>query len=173
MQFSTVIDNLSWLRSFSLDDVARISAALLTPLIACIVAYTAWQQKQTAHQKLILDLFDRRFRIYIEVKSILGQAMRDADLSSDRLLQFLNSVSDTTFLFNQEVEDYIDEIYKHGCNLSQFNYELREPEQGLMADKRKAIAAKVTAELTWLSNQFVPARDLFRKYLDLSKAKCH
>ena len=53
------------------DEAIKIFSGLLTPVIAIVAVYIAWQQWQTNRQKLILDRYDRRLRIYEEVRKIL------------------------------------------------------------------------------------------------------
>ena len=48
----------------ALETTLAISDALLTPTIASIGAYIAWQQWKAYNLKLKLDRYDRRVRIY-------------------------------------------------------------------------------------------------------------
>jgi hypothetical protein len=154
-----------------IDDVVKLFSAFLTPVIAMIVAYIAWQQWRTNRQKLILDRYDRRLRIYEEVRKILSIIMRDATASAEDLLRFRTSVSEADFLFGPEVMQYIDEIYKRGLNLwrrsTEYKEHLRqEKPEGYDHDE---VVEEMHKELTWLTEQFVPAKNLFKKYLDVSK----
>jgi len=112
-----------------LDQIAEVSKALLTPLIAVITTYIAWQQWKTSKQKLNLDRYDRRLRVYEEVRKILSIIFRDAKVSTDDLLKFRTSVSEADFLFGAEVPAYIDEIYRRGLNLWRWNQEYRDSTQ--------------------------------------------
>ena len=100
-----------------MEQLIETLKALLTPLIAIVATYIAWQQWKTNRQKLNLERYDRRLRVYEEVKKILSIIMRDAKASTDDLLKFRTSVSEADFLFGQDIPEYIDEIYKHGLSL--------------------------------------------------------
>ena len=50
--------------------VASFSKEMLTPIIAVVATYIAWQQWNTNKQKLILDRYDRRLKVYEEVVQI-------------------------------------------------------------------------------------------------------
>jgi len=91
-------------------DVVEISKALLTPLIAIVATYIAWQQWQTNRQKLSFDLYERRLKVYEQVRRILSIIVRDAKASYDELLKFRAAVSEADFLFGPEIVKYIDEI---------------------------------------------------------------
>ncbi|MEX2172196.1 MAG: hypothetical protein WD851_22945 [Pirellulales bacterium] len=153
-----------------MTEVLQISQGLLTPVIAIVATYIAYQQWQTNRQKLILDRYDRRLRIYEEVRRILSIILRDANASTDDLLKFRTSVSEADFLFGPEIPEYIDEIYKRGLNLWRWNEEYRDyrQEKSPGYDHSKVVEEK-HKELTWLTGQFEPAKQNFKKYLDVSK----
>jgi hypothetical protein len=46
---------------------------VVTAIIAALVAVIAWLQWRTAQEKVLLDLFDRRFAVYEELRAIIGQ----------------------------------------------------------------------------------------------------
>jgi hypothetical protein len=152
------------------EHIFEISKGLLTPVIAIVATYVAWQQWKTNQQKLILDRYDRRLRIYEEVRKILSIIARDAKASIDDLLKFRTSVSEADFLFGPEIPAYIDEIYRRGLNLGRWTEEYRDytQEKPEGYDHQKVVSEK-HKELTWLVEQFEPAKDKFRPYLDISK----
>src|SRR5262245_23163525 len=102
------------MRIMSLDAFIELLKALLTPTIAVIAAYIALQQWRTNRQKLELDLYSHRLRIYEEVRKILSIILRDAKVSTEDLLKFRTAVSEADFLFGKDVVAYIDEIYHRG-----------------------------------------------------------
>lgn len=149
--------------------IVEISKALLTPTIAAIGAYIAWQQWKGNQLKLKLDRYDRRLRIYSEVKKVLSIVARDAAITTDELLRFRSSVAEADFLFGPEITKYIDELYKRGLNLWRCNTERGDhpAERSPNYDHQKNVE-ETHAELGWFLDQFEPARSLFRRYLDLN-----
>src|SRR6267142_3338994 len=109
-----------------IEQIAEISKALLTPVIAVVALYIAWQQWKTNQQKLVLDRYDRRLRVYEEVKKILSIIIRDAKASVQDLLRFRTAVSEADFLFGPEIPEYIDTIYKRGVALARWTDEYRD-----------------------------------------------
>jgi len=152
------------------EQIIEISKALLTPVIAIIATYIAWQQWKTNQQKLNLERYDRRLRVYEEVKKILSIIFRDAKASTDDLLKFRTSVSEADFLFGPEIPEYIDEIYRRGLSFWRWNQEYRDSTQVMPKgyDHNKVVN-EMHKELEWLSTQFDPAKEKFKKYLDISK----
>lgn len=147
-----------------LEQVVRILQALLTPVIAIVATYIAWQQWRTNQQKLNLDRYDRRLRVYEEVRKIIGIVVRDADVSKDDLTRFITSVSEADFLFGSEVTDYINEIHKRGSNLRRWNLEYRDytQEKPEGYDHRKVVD-ETHKEIVWFSDQFEQAKQKFKK----------
>ncbi len=143
---------------------------LLTPAIACVVAYIAWQQSRTAAGKVKLDLFDRRFRVLEEVRKILGIMTRNGDVTGDEIALFRSETMPAEFLMGPEVKEYLDEVYKHAVNLHSAKEQLR----GLFdthasSEMREKPANAQEEEMNWVMNQFIVVKEKFRKYLDISK----
>ncbi len=153
-----------------MEQLIEIFKALLTPVIAIVATYIAWQQWKTNQQRLNLERYDRRLRVYEEVKKILSIIARDAKVSIEDLLTFRTSVSEADFLFGPEILQYIDEIYKRGLNLWNWNQKYRDYTQvkpeGYDHEK---VVDEMYKELGWLTDQFGPAQQKFKKYLDVSK----
>jgi hypothetical protein len=150
------------------EDLIKILSGLLTPFIACMAVYIAWQQYETSRHKFIFDLFEKRINVFYEVKSLLSYAFRDANLHTDMLRQFKHSTSDAEFLFGKEVVDYIDSIYEHGCKLLELSQILGSD---IDSNKRSSAASKKTAEIDWLGEQFERSKTIFRPYIDFSNAR--
>ena len=151
-------------------EILELSKALLTPVIAVITTYIAWQQWKTNRQKLNLDRYDRRLRIYQEVIRILSIILRDAKASTEDLLKFRTSVSEADFLFGPEIPKFIDEVYSHGLKLWRWNQEYRDHTKEAPKNyDHKKVVDEMHKELTWLTEQFEPAKEKFKKYLDISR----
>lgn len=153
-----------------MTEIAEISKTLLTPLIAVIATYIAWQQWKTNRLKLLFDRYDRRLKVYEEVRLILSIIVRDAEASYDDLLKFRQSVSEADFLFGPEIPAYIEEIYQRGIKLQYLSGKYLDSAQPKPERyDHKEVCDGMYAELVWLSAQFEPAHQKFKKYLDVSR----
>ena len=76
-------------------------ASLLTPIvIGAAVVYIAWQQHQTNKNRLKMELFDRRYKVYDAVITVLTE---DFDKYNDDMwLDLHRDLSATRFLFNSD-----------------------------------------------------------------------
>lgn len=150
--------------------IASLSKGMLTPLVALIAVYIAYQQWQTNKQKLVLDRYDRRLKVYEEVTQIIRLILCESTASMDALVRFRNAVTEVDFLFGPEIPIYMDEIYHRGTQLEYWTKELKEPGQPRHSEyNHEEIQSKIQKEHSWLISQFTPAKQKFRKYLDVSK----
>jgi hypothetical protein len=56
-----------------LEQVLRLISYVATPIIAIGAVVIAWQQALINRQKLVLDRYDRRLRIYQHLKELLSK----------------------------------------------------------------------------------------------------
>jgi hypothetical protein len=141
---------------------------LLTPVIAGIAIYIAWQQWKTNRQKLKLDLYDRRLKVFERVREIL--AMMYTTVSDDkRLFELLSGTRDAEFLFGVEIKDYIEEVYRRASTLSATNKQLRAILETAPAELRKKLADVESEQVKWAFEQTRVVADKFKQYINLSK----
>lgn len=150
------------------NQVIEILNALLTPIIAIVATYIAWQQWKVNKQKFDLERYDRRLRIYEEVRKILSIVVREAQVSYEELFRFYAAVSEADFLFGPEISAYIDEIYKRGVRLEYWNKQYRHAGQEIPPgyDHQK-VCDGMHSESEWFIAQFDPAKEKFKKYLHI------
>ena len=146
----------------------EISKGLLTPVIAIIAVYVAWQQWQLNKRKMKLELYDRRKAVYEELKGLFHVISRDANVGMRDLSTYWVNVSEADFLFGSDVTNYLKEIYDHGVKLSYWNRQYRDSTQTKPPgyDHGKVVDG-MHKELTWLMEQGEPAMEKFKKYLNL------
>ena len=81
----------------------EVSSALLTPEIGALTAYIAWQQLKTAKDKLKLDLFERRFAVYDQMRQALYQVVSDARVTDETWKRIVRAEDEALLLFPDEV----------------------------------------------------------------------
>lgn len=142
---------------------------LLTLLIAGVATYIAWQQWKTNQLKVRLDRYDRRLKVYEEVQKILQIILRDANASYEDLLKFRIAVAEADFLFGPEIPAFIDEIYVRGVKLRHWHDQYRDyTQEEPPGYDHQEVTDGMHSEVMWLTHQFEPAKEKFRKYLDVS-----
>ena len=86
--------------------------ALSTPAIAAAVGVIAWQQFRVAHQKLRLDLFDRRYAV-LEVlmrEAVTALNQNESALFDERLFDMNQRLTSARFLFDGDTFDYLNSV---------------------------------------------------------------
>ena len=94
------------------------------------VAIIALQQWQVARNKLRLDLFDRRYKVFEATRLFLSVILSEATFSDAQLLEFYRGTSDTAFLFDQQVVDYLKEIAHRALDMRTHQTIWRTKQQG-------------------------------------------
>jgi hypothetical protein len=150
--------------------VLQVLQALLTPLIAAIAVYIAWQQWQGNKLKLVLDRFDRRLRVYENVVAVLLLIQRDFKPQIMELQKFRRETAEADFLFEPEISVYLDEILKRGLSLWSANNQYRDFTQQVPPgyDHQKVVTT-IHEDEVWFTDQFCVAKQKFKKYLDVSR----
>jgi hypothetical protein len=145
-------------------------SALLTPLIAIITTYIAWQQWKGNELKLRLDRYEKRLRIYQEVVKLLSLITRDANVRLEDLMTFRANTAEADFLFGPEISKYIQEIFSRGFRLRAANAQYRDMFQETPPGyDHVKVTDEIHTQSIWLFEQFDPAKEKFAKYLNVSE----
>jgi hypothetical protein len=141
---------------------------LLTPVVAIIAVYIGWRQWKTSSQKLKLDLFERRFRVFQAVRDILG--MMYTTVSDDKkLFQLLSQTRDAEFLFGSEIKDYVENVWRRASRLSDTHKQLSGILETAPIEVRQKLAKIENDEVQWAFAETCTMADKFKSYLDVSK----
>lgn len=150
-------------------------SALLTPIIAVTTVYIAYRQYQVSLLVLKKDLYERRLRIFQAFMSYFSEIVQGAgQIRPNRTFQFYLEASESEFLFNTEVVEKADEIYKKGIELSYLYNELSpfDGSQGLpIGEERSRIAQQHMKILEWFEKESSDTRALLREQISLQERK--
>ena len=128
--------------------LVEVLSALLTPLIAVIATYIAWQQHVMNRRQLRLALFEKRMAVFNGVIKLISAVVRQARVEIDDLYGFLTDTYGYEFLFGKEVKTYVDELYEKAADV-----------HARMANEEEC--------LFWFCGQAEQARKVFAKYLSI------
>ncbi len=84
--------------------------ALTTPIIATLVAIIGFLQWRTAHQRAVLDLFERRMAVYDSLEEVVSEIIRGGNVTNARIRDFDHAIGKAPFLFAKEVISYLEEL---------------------------------------------------------------
>jgi protein-disulfide isomerase-like protein with CxxC motif len=134
--------------------------ALSTPAIAILAAVIGFMQWRTAHQRSVLDLFEKRFDVYIEIRAVIAQVLTHGTVADQQSLDFLRAIDKAQFLFGPEVTAYLNSVYRllvdHGLAESMM--------KAGGADYQKAVEKKYAA-FREISQFYVRSLPLVQPYM--------
>jgi hypothetical protein len=107
---------------------------------------------------------------YKEVIRFISICIRDANYDNEELMAFRPKVSEADFLFGEDVPKYIDELHKRAVNRFCWNKECRDYSQPKPESyNHQKVVGEIHQELLWVTSQLEPARNIFKKYLNVSQ----
>ena len=128
-----------------------VFSALLTPTIAIVGAYIAWQQWRTNRSKLKLDMFERRYAYYDAATKLLGRIMGSGKASDDATYEFLVATKGAQFIVGQEIARYFEEeLWKKAAHLHALDSEF----QSVQGEDRKGNLEKQREIKNWFQDQY-------------------
>ncbi len=155
---------LAWLRM-----IFWYAQGALSILIAAGVGYVAYQQWRTARAKVNLDLFDCRFRVFDQVRKVLGSVLLNGGASQEELTEFYRNTLETDFIFHPAIREYLKEIERRADKLWREKKLVNEANNGgplLIA--RSKWAAEMPVEMKWFERQVQDVTSKFKRYMKLS-----
>jgi hypothetical protein len=135
---------------------------LFTVLVAIFVACVSFQQYRINREKFKLDLFEKRFAVFAATRKLLSIVLRDAKAELKNLFEYRAAVAEATFLFDDEITNYLNEIDKQFLRLHTTDEELKEIPIGEERHRKVDENAKI---LEWLTDQLPELKKQFSPYL--------
>jgi hypothetical protein len=150
--------------SFILKSFIELLKIIPTAIIGGIAVYIAYQQWQTSHKQLKINLFDRRLNAYLAVVEFLRIASGDAENVPQLVIKLAGDTLSSSFLFGPDISAYIDEIIQRSLKIHAYN---------LTAWQHNAVetytAEQKQKDQAWLADQIISKIIVkkFQKYLAL------
>jgi hypothetical protein len=124
-----------------------VIVAVIAALIAGTIAYRQWK---TAADKLRLDLFEKRWKVFKGVQQLLGKAALRADVTSEDLREFLVATEGARWLFDPALAEFLeDSVYKKALRLQELATDLKTVYPAEADSKR----AEKTAIVQWFGDE--------------------
>ncbi len=153
-------------------DVKIIIEALsagLTPVIAIVMTYIAYQQWRTNRSRLNYERYDRRLAVFKAVKAFYGEIGDAGTAKYGMVMRFYAATAEAEFLFGDDIRKHIEELYKKGMNLASLHEKMypSSGEPGLpVGPERSKVAEEHSKLILWfLQDAVAETRKMFRKYL--------
>jgi hypothetical protein len=146
-----------------LEQAIDISKALLTPVIAIVAGYIAWQQLKTNRRKLKLDLFEKRYAVFEKIGEFIGSILTSGKVGSGKDMQFLVDTKAVGLLFSEDISTFVSEIYRKAVRLHTLDAEL----EGTQGPQRISNIEAQREIKDWYGEALEGLEARFREYLKL------
>jgi hypothetical protein len=141
-------------------------SALLTPVVAVIVAFIAYRQWRLAQNKLKLDLFDKRFIVYLAARDLLASIMTSGQAKNDEVFKYMAATREAKWLLSPTVAEYLDKkLYHKAIDLQRLDVEIDGLQGGEVRTKKVYEASDIKK---WFMDQYNVLDEQFAPFLRLS-----
>jgi len=138
----------------------------MSALIAALVGWVGVQQYQLAHERLKLDLWEKRYAVYKGAQKFLSLVMQAGTTDMNDLFAFLRDTQDAFFLFRPDMADYLTGLYKKGVDLRTTRVLCEHKEDG---DERRRLCEKESLLLKELGDELEGLKHRFAPYLKIAR----
>jgi hypothetical protein len=143
--------------------------SIVTLFLSIAVAIIAALQWRVADNKLRLDLFDRRYKVYDATRKFLSVIIREGTFTNPDLFEFNAGTSDAQFLFKPDVAEYLAEIRKRALHLRTTRQLLERPPAS--DDELSRLAQAQEDDALWLGDQITAMTKTFAPYLGFANVR--
>lgn len=143
--------------------ITALLSALFTPIVAILGAWIAWAQWKINQKRLQHELFDRRIKLYQIVAAYIANAISLGTVEKGEEYQFLRNTKHSIFIFNKEISDYVDQVYKKSIDL-QF---LSNRQNQLQGKALEEVSEKRQNVFKWFSDELNNLPKKFETFLKL------
>jgi hypothetical protein len=127
-------------------------------LLAVVIGYIQWR---TAHQRAVLDVFEKRFEIYQSARAAITEVITKGTVQHHADIDFLRATDKAQFLFGPEVTFYFNSVYnllvEHGAAEDMMK-------SGNQQERQNAVTKKYAA-FNEIANFYVKSLPLVTPYM--------
>lgn len=150
----------------------KFTPAFIVLIAALIASSIARRQWETAHYRLLLDMFDRRFAIYVLFLDAIGAALSQASDREEHFSALVALRDQQKFIFGSDVSNFITEAIDEIAHLNSSQEAVKKlAEDGYPVEDRKADKSKIENIQQRLLNRQKMTFDVFKKYMSFDLIK--
>ena len=136
----------------------QIFLALLVPFIGFWIAY---RQYRTAREKLRLDLFDKRYDVFVQAEKFVQNVLHTGLPEHNHFGQLWEARGKARFLFGEDVEIALKDIHELAAKLRALRQTIDDRENV----ERNAVVNRITEIESDLQKKYEVLPDVFSSYL--------
>lgn len=128
-------------------------------VVGATIAYLQWV---SAHQRVVIDLFDRRRKAFEAVEAALRPIWREGEVLGDSFWKFVEAKLECRFLFGRDVLDYLDKLQSDIAWMKSFTKDTID-----RSAKRSKLIEEKYERLNRIAKFYESGAPLFNDYLRL------
>lgn len=140
-----------------------IFSALLTPTIAIFGIAIAGLQWRLNRKRLKNELFNRRIELFDRISHYIADVLCHGNVGQGEEMQFFRDTRNVFFIFDKDIEEYVDKIYKKSIALQTFC----NLQDSLTGDALRNNVDNQMKIKNWFEKELNGIRPKFQKYLSL------
>jgi hypothetical protein len=131
-------------------------------VVAAAAAVIAFQQWRTNHNQFRFALFQRRIGVYDAVMELMAIIVGKGEVTWEQLRGYAVKTREASFIFDDQVQAYCDEVYKRGVKLMVAHHVV---ETAPGAPSYKQMVESEGKLLIWFNEQLDIAKSHFKPFL--------
>ena len=150
----------------------QILSGLLTPVIAMIALYIAYQQFNVNRNKLKLELYEKRYKMYLFIKDFIEHFSINFIFSSSEFRKFNTQANECKYLFDKDINALIKNIQKNVLKILALNEQLsRSDLYPVDSKERQQFDSEKLELMKWFNDLYFDIEEYFMEYLEFKKIK--
>jgi hypothetical protein len=86
-----------------IDLIVRVAGTIGLGAFAAYIAYRQWR---TSHERIVLDLFERRMTVYEDIWEVVAKVLREGTCDNEVYFEYLRTGDRLPMLFGDKVVQY-------------------------------------------------------------------
>jgi hypothetical protein len=82
-------------------------ATLAIAVFAAVIAFAQWY---TAHQRAVLELFERRMTAYSAIREAIAAVMTKGTVTDENFIAYMRAIDQADYLFGEDVKNYLNDL---------------------------------------------------------------
>ncbi len=136
---------------------------MLTPLIALIALLIAYRQWRTSQNKLRLDLFEKRLKVYEATFNLISTIAGSGEVPENVDLEYRGGIKSTEWLFDESIMEYLKEIWGQCQLFLHYQSSLVEIDN----DERIRNSQRRADIREWFGKQYLVVEKKFKPFLKI------
>jgi hypothetical protein len=146
-------------------DWIDVLVALMTPTIAIVGSFLAYQQWKINRTRLRHELYDRRMAVYSKLMNYLSAILQEASFPRDAFSEWLPASYEGFFLFDDRLHTYIERLNAKSRAFRSNCRKMKSKCGKCNEDEWKKLCDEDAQLNAWFDKQFDVAKKEFGRFL--------